>query len=83
MQESLHRGIFSAELTLQLTVGNRTFQVAKASPNYIVLREPADIPAGEQGELLMTVDGKPRSWRVKLIHGAVPFSRKVKTVLES
>jgi hypothetical protein len=73
------RTAFSAEVDLELTVGDQSFRVGKSGPGYAYLQEPANIPAGT-AILVMTVDGakyvlpifiKPKR------SGKVPFDHRV------
>lgn len=68
---------YSADVRLDLLVDGRVIPVAKAGPNYAILREGTEIPAGAAAELVMIVDGREHRWEVILVDGAVPFDEKV------
>lgn len=71
--------LFSAEVDLQLIVGDRKYRVAKSGPDYVVLRKAVDLPRC-RAELVMTVDGQERRWPLFLMNGAVPFDRCVRFI---
>jgi hypothetical protein len=64
---------FSADIRLDLVIGDRSVPLAKVGPNYAVLQERIDIPPGTAAILLMKVDGREHRWEIVLEHGIVPF----------
>lgn len=44
-------------MEMELLTDGRSFAVAQSAPNYLILVEPAQIPAGD-AELIVTVDGE-------------------------
>jgi hypothetical protein len=69
---------FSSNVRLELRTAGRSFDLAEISPREITLREPVDLPPCD-AEIVMTVDGEPRHWKVRLVNGAVPFDRVMAT----
>ncbi len=69
---------FSSDVRLELRAAGKSFDLAEISPREITLREPIDLPPCD-AEIVMTVDGEPRHWKVRLVNGAVPFDRVVAT----
>ena len=64
---------FSADIRLDLLVDGRAIPLAKVGPNYAVLQERVEIPAGSPAVLLMTVDGRVHRWEIVIEDGIVPF----------
>jgi hypothetical protein len=64
---------FSADIRLDLVVNGRSIPLARVGPNYAVLQERVDIPAGSPAILLMNVDGREHRWEIVLENGIVPF----------
>lgn len=69
---------FSADVQLELRAAGRSCELAAIGPHEITLREPIDLPPCD-AEIVMTVDGEPTHWKVRLVNGAVPFDRVVAT----
>ena len=67
---------YSANIRLQLLVGDQIFPLAKIGPESIVLREAIELPACE-AEISMSVDGREHRWQVFLTDGAVPFDTAI------
>jgi hypothetical protein len=57
---------------LFLLVNGQSHKLAQIGPDFVRLRQPAEIPAGP-AEILMVVDGAEHRWSVTLKDGAVPF----------
>jgi hypothetical protein len=55
-----------------LLVNGQSHKLAQIGPDFVRLREPAEIPPG-RAEMLMLVDGAEHRWSVILKVGAVPF----------
>jgi len=68
----------SSKVELFLLTGNQTHSLAQIGPDFIILREPIDLPPGD-AEVVMRINGKETRWPVTLLHGAVPFDRRVET----
>lgn len=62
---------YSADVRLFLIVNGRTIKLGQLGPDFIVLSDPQELPAGE-AEITMSVDGRESRWPVLLIHGANP-----------
>jgi len=70
---------YSSEVQLRLVFEGRSYALAQIGPDFITLREPADLPSGE-AEVVMLIDGREQDrWAVTLEHGAVPFELDVAT----
>lgn len=67
---------YSSTVQLQLIVGGVAFGLSQIGPSHIVLDKPQDLPPGD-AEVVMYIDGHPRTWLVRLLHGAVPYDRTV------
>jgi hypothetical protein len=64
---------FSADVRLDLLVDGRLIPLAKIGPEYAVLQNPDDVPAGQDAVLIMNVDGREHRWEIQLKEGIVPF----------
>ena len=51
---------YSPPLTITLDMGGQTFNVAATAPEYVILRDAADVPPGE-AVLHVDIDGDVRS----------------------
>lgn len=79
MSVSLPATGHSAQVQLQLQIGERTLELAQIGPADIVLMQPIQLPPCN-GEVVMHVDGEERRWRVHLPLGASIQSPIVATV---
>jgi hypothetical protein len=70
---------YSSTVRLFLEFEGRSYPLSQIGPNFIMLREAAELPPGG-GVVVMVVDGEERRWPVSLEHGAVPFDLEVATV---
>ena len=68
---------YSSDVRLWLTVADQMYPLAQIWHDHIIFRNAVELPPCE-GEVLMTVDGRPRRWRVRLEDGAVPFEPTVR-----
>jgi hypothetical protein len=60
-------------------IDGKSYALAQIGPNFVTLREPADLPSGD-AEVVMLIDGREQDrWAVTLQHGAVPFELDVST----
>jgi hypothetical protein len=62
---------------LLLEAEGRTWPIAKIGPDTIVPAAAFNIPACD-AEIVLTVDGKERRWKVELIDGVCPFDTEVR-----
>jgi hypothetical protein len=70
---------YSSEVQLFLIVEGRSYSLAQIGPDFVTLREPAELPPAE-AEVVMIIDGREQNrWAVTLEHGAVPFELDVAT----
>lgn len=70
---------YSAKIRLELRIAGRTLKLAQIAPDFVILAQPAELPACE-AEVVMHVDGKQRRWPVNLPDGIASHSRIVRTV---
>ncbi|HUE17216.1 MAG TPA: hypothetical protein VMR25_23900 [Planctomycetaceae bacterium] len=69
----------SSEVDLFLLIDGQAYGLAEIGPDFVTLREPVELPAG-QAQVIMIVDGiERRRWTVFLEYGAVPFELDVAT----
>jgi hypothetical protein len=70
---------FSPALELRLEAEGKSWPLAKLGADHFFPDERCAIELGPcDARIVMTVDGDEHSWRVRLVHGAVPFERSVK-----
>lgn len=69
---------YSSTVQLELHALGRIFPLAEIGPDSVYLREPAAIPPCE-AEVIMTIDGRQRTWRVDLPDGLSLSSRLATT----
>jgi hypothetical protein len=67
---------YSADVSARLLVGASRYEVAQTGPDFIVLRQAVDIPAGE-ATLIIEVEGRESISTVMLTTGASRTSIKV------
>ena len=56
---------------MRLTVGSRRMGVAQVGPDFMILEEPVEIPAG-RGELVVLIDGDEKRRAIYLPDGIRP-----------
>jgi hypothetical protein len=56
---------YSADVQLFLIVDGRTYALAQIGPDFVTLREPAELPTAD-AEVVMVVDGRENRWAVTL-----------------
>lgn len=67
---------YSSNVGLSLVSESFTVPLAKIGPGYVVLETPAELPLCE-ADLIMTVDGDERRWRVRISGDRPPFDDSV------
>jgi hypothetical protein len=75
-RESRSGAGYSSDVRLFLLAGGQSYTRSQIGPNFVRLRAPAFIPAGE-AEVLMLVDGVERRWPETLEIGSVPFDEEL------
>jgi hypothetical protein len=70
---------YSSDVQLRLIVAGREYALAQIGPDFVMLREPANLPSGD-AEVVMMIDGRERRWAVTLEHGANGAELEVATV---
>ena len=64
-----HEDGYSSEVRGFLVVRDRRFRLAKTNGKNFVLSEECELPPGTEGELLIILDGREDSRRIKLPGG--------------
>jgi hypothetical protein len=63
---------YSSEVQLLLVIEGGSYALAQIGPDFVTLREPADLPLGE-AEVIMLIDGLEQDrWAVTLQHRVMP-----------
>ncbi len=70
----------SADVRLQLVVGNQTLQLGQIGPGSVILEDPAELSPCE-AEVVMYVDSTERRWQVYLPDGISAKSNRVRTLI--
>jgi hypothetical protein len=70
---------YSANVRLTLVVDGRSFKLAQTGPDFVILREPMDLPPSE-AEIVTDIDGQVERWRVHLPEGAHSDKLQVRAV---
>jgi len=65
----------SSIVTLELLVGDRQIPLVQMSRDFLISRDPIELPAGD-AEILMHVDGKPTRMPVFLPEGCSLDNRR-------
>ena len=60
---------------IQLHLGDRALAIAQLGPDFLVLKTPIDHPPSE-AEITLSIDGRERRWRVRLVEGIQSGRRK-------
>lgn len=66
---SVASGGYSADVRLTLRAGACCWRLGQIAPDYIVFDPPASLPPGP-AEVILTIDGRDRIWRVELPDGS-------------
>ena len=61
---------------MSLLVNGRAVPVAQLGPDFLLLDEPLDLPAGD-ASMVMHVDQEERRWNVRLPDGSSAASHRV------
>lgn len=61
---------------MQLLLEDRELEIAQLGPDFLILRQPAQLPPAT-AEIVLQVDGSERRWPVRLPHGASPEKPEV------
>ena len=75
------RGVagYSSNVQLRLIIAGREYPLAQIGPDFVMLREPADLPSCD-AEVVMMIDGHESRWPITLQHGATRAELEVATV---
>lgn len=57
---------YSSEVEIYLVVNDHKLEVSRVCRTHAELRESADIPGAEEGQLVIVVDGEPHEYTVVL-----------------
>ncbi len=69
---------YSANVRLELHVGQQIFELAEVAPESVFLRKPVTLPPSE-AEVVMYVDGQRSVWQVELPDGLSAGSPNTRT----
>ena len=67
---------YSTDVRMQLNVNGFALSIGQLGPDFLILRDPANHPPAE-AEIVMSIDGDERRWRVQLPDGI--STEKVRT----
>jgi hypothetical protein len=70
---------YSADVRMELCVNGRILRIGQLGPDFLILDDPADHPAG-RAEIQMSIDGRVRRWPVHLPDGV--STHRLRTRLE-
>jgi hypothetical protein len=56
---------------MRLNVNGQVFSIGQLGPNFLILDDPTDHPVAD-GEIVVSIDGRERRWRVQLLDGISP-----------
>src|SRR5665213_809351 len=68
---------YSADIRMQLRVNGHVFPIGQLGPDFVILDATADHPPAD-GEIEMSIDGRQRSWPVRLPDGIAAGQRETK-----
>jgi len=75
---------FSANVDLQLVVGEKVHRVGKSGPGYAFLCDPVEVPLGS-ALLIVTVDDMQYALQITVVHSnppGVPFDNRIEYRIE-
>ena len=67
---------FSTDVELQFVANGQSYELAKIGHREIHFKYPIDISACE-GTIILKIDGRPQTWKVRLNEDVVPFSEGI------
>jgi hypothetical protein len=56
---------------MHLNVNGQVFSIGQLGPDFLILDDPTNHPAAD-GEIVVSIDGRERRWRVHLLDGISP-----------
>jgi hypothetical protein len=65
---NLPAGCYSADVRMELHVNGHVLPIGQLGPDFLILREAAEYPPTD-AEISLSVDGRMRRWRVRLVDG--------------
>jgi hypothetical protein len=74
---NLNHPAFSADVRMHLSVNGHVFVIGQLGPDFLILREPADLPPAD-GEITFSIDGRVRRWPVYLPDGVAAGKRETR-----
>lgn len=72
---------YSPIVAMRFEADGNVWGIAKLGPDHFVPIDRVKIPAG-RGEIIMTVEGQERRWKIRIPIGTLPFDDEVKIVHE-
>jgi hypothetical protein len=67
----------SADVRIRLHVNGHILSISHLAPDYVIVRDPAEHPPTE-AEIALSIDGRERRWRVRLVEGISPGRRETR-----
>lgn len=67
---------YSPDIRLRLEADGRSWPVSKLGPDHFVPSQEIELQPCN-GQIVMSIDGEEHIWKVRLLHGAVPFDETV------
>jgi len=71
---------YSANIQMHLSVNGHVFSIGQLGPNFLLLDNPIDHPAGE-GVITLHIDGREKSWPVYLPDGITAGKAETRVAL--
>lgn len=72
---------YSAMVKIELFVDGQRFPVAQCGRDFLIFDNPVTLP-GTEGELILTIDGHARRWKISLPESSIP-SAKIQGIVEA
>jgi hypothetical protein len=67
---NLPAGCYSADVRMELHVNGLVLPIGQLGPDFLILRDSAAHPPAD-AEIALSIDGRERRWRVRLVEGIV------------
>jgi hypothetical protein len=67
----------SAEVRMQLSANGHSFPISHLGPEFVILKNPVDLPPTE-AEITLSIDGRVRRWLVHLPEGIAAGRQRTK-----
>jgi hypothetical protein len=70
----------SADVRMALCVNGEVLPISQLGPDFLILKSPTE-HGPTRAEIIMSIDGQEKRWRVHLVEGIAPTTRKTKIAL--